>query len=463
MRTKNFILEVISILPTDLLYLVLENGLSAPYVRINRILRFRRLLEFSDCTDTRVRNPHFFRAVSLVMSLVIIIHWNACVYFKISDWIGFGVDQWVYFNISDAYPGNQSLTRMYIYSFYWSLLTLTTIGETPKPENDYEYSFMVVDFLIGIVIFATIVGNIGSMITNMNLNRTTFQNRIDAVKQYMKLRKVGRDLEQRVVKWFDYMWVNRSGLDVHAIFTQLPDKLKAEIAIHVHIASLRRVDLFKDCDPGLLVQLVLRLRLCVFSPGDYVCRKGDIGKELYIVKQGLLGVVSDDGKTTFATLREGCVFGEISLLNIAGNKTGNRRTANVRSVGYSDLFILSKHDLWTALNDFPEAKSKLIDIGRDLLLKDNLLDVEAAKKIENPTVSTRDILQDIEESMESLETRISRFTMELMGADKDIGYRIRKLERKFRSSVTPGTSSIFSSNRSLTSLSHKSIPASENK
>ena len=56
---------------------------------------------------------------------------------------------------------NASLTRQYIYSFYWSTLTLTTIGETPTPENETEYLFVVADFLAGVLIFATIVGNIG--------------------------------------------------------------------------------------------------------------------------------------------------------------------------------------------------------------------------------------------------------------------------------------------------------------
>ena len=52
-------------------------------------------------------------------------------------------------------------------------------------------------------------------------------------------------------------------------------------------------------------------QLQVFSPGDYICRKGDVGKEMYIVKRGKLSVCSDDGKTIFVTLGAGSVFGEV--------------------------------------------------------------------------------------------------------------------------------------------------------
>lgn len=52
---------------------------------------------------------------------------------------------------------------------------------------------------------------------------------------------------------------------------------------------------------------------------DYVCRKGDIGREMYIVKRGQLQVVGDDGIKILHTLQEGAVFGELSVLNIAGN------------------------------------------------------------------------------------------------------------------------------------------------
>lgn len=43
----------------------------------------------------------------------------------------------------------------------------------------------------------------------------------------------------------------------------LPDKLKTEIAIHVHLGTLKQVKIFQDCEPGLLTELVLKLKLQV--------------------------------------------------------------------------------------------------------------------------------------------------------------------------------------------------------
>ena len=453
MRTASFKLDIISILPTDLFYLVSYQGTSSVYVRFNRFFKMMRMREFFDRTVTVTSYPNVVRVINLILDILIIIHWNACIYFQVSSWIGFGTDQWVYFNISDAYPRNNTLSRMYIYSFYWSTLTLTTIGETPKPELDSEYLFVVVDFLIGVLIFATIVGNVGSMISNMNAARSHFQQRMDGVKRYMELRKVGKDLESRVVKWFDYVWNNKQSLNEEDILSRLPDKLRAEIAIHVHLDTLKRVRVFEHCEPGLLVQLVLMLKLSVFSPGDYVCRKGDIGKEMYIIKRGLLSVVADDGHTVHATLTEGGVFGEVSILNIRGNKTGNRRTANVRSIGYSDLFILSKDDLWAALKEYPDAKRKLMERGRELLRKDNLLDEKvAATDTLLDCDSPEDHIRRLELIIEALTTNMARFMASNMNSNSRIKQRVSRIER------TIGVAT-FSSSESLSSVVGDTVPA----
>lgn len=50
--------------------------------------------------------------------------------------------------------------------------------------------------------------------------------------------------------------------------------------MNVHMETLKRVHVFQDCEPGLLEELVTKLTLQIYSPGDYVCRKGDVGHEV---------------------------------------------------------------------------------------------------------------------------------------------------------------------------------------
>lgn len=101
---------------------------------------------------------------------------------------------------------------------------------------------------------------------------------------------------------------------------------------------------------------------------------GEVGKEMYIVNRGRLHVVGDNGKTVLATLKPGSYFGEISILNMG--TSGNRRTASVRSVGYSDLFRLSKQDLWDVLKEYPAARVKLEAIAVKRLEKTKKIPIE---------------------------------------------------------------------------------------
>ena len=75
----------------------------------------------------------------------------------------------------------------------------------------------------------------------------------------MRYRNVDKALQGRVIKWFNYLWTNNQSLDEASILESLPDKLHAEIAIHVHFETLQRVKIFEQCEASFLEELVLKL------------------------------------------------------------------------------------------------------------------------------------------------------------------------------------------------------------
>jgi len=67
---------------------------------------------------------------------------------------------------------------------------------------------------------------------------------------------VSHDLEEHIINWFDYQWTSCQTLHEESILDELPEKLKAEIAMNVHLNTLKRVAIFQ------VPSLSLSLSLC---------------------------------------------------------------------------------------------------------------------------------------------------------------------------------------------------------
>lgn len=80
-----------------------------------------------DRTERHTNYPNLFRSTSLIHYLLVIFHWNGCLYHIIYKNNGFGSKNWVFSDSETA-----DVVKQYLQSYYWCTLALTTIGDLPR-------------------------------------------------------------------------------------------------------------------------------------------------------------------------------------------------------------------------------------------------------------------------------------------------------------------------------------------
>ncbi|XP_054154080.1 cyclic nucleotide-gated cation channel beta-3-like [Oppia nitens] len=357
-RRRRFVYDTLALLPIDILF-YLYYGTDWPVLRLTRLFRLIKVgtfWEFFARIDMVTKFPYLIRIIHTLIYKIFLIHLSSCAYYLMSYWEGFGATPWTYNNKGNAY----------LRCFYFAFRTATSIGgRMPKPINDIERIYMIVSWLMGVFVFALLIGQIRDIVATATQNQTRYKEFMNKAVRYMSNMDLPKYLQKRVRLWLTYTWSQQKTFDETSFLGFLPLKMQTDLALSIHYHTLSRVEIFKNCERTLLRDLVLKFRSVLYLPGDYVCKIGDIGHEMYIVNTGQVCVMDPgDDKKIIATLCEGSVFGEISILGIPGF---NKRTANVRSVGYSYLFVLSKSDLMDTLKDYPEYKENLMQRVRKLM------------------------------------------------------------------------------------------------
>lgn len=360
LRQSVFIYDLIAIMPFDWAILYL-NLLSPPWqrlTRLNRMLKIFSFWEFFARIDTILNSPYMFRILHTLMYKLYIIHIGGCLYYYTSSYEGFGTTSWTFENKGSAY----------IRCYYFAFRTTTSIGgKLAKPHNDFERFYMTIAWLLGVFIFALVIGQIRDIVANATMNQDYYHDILNKTADYMRLLSIPTNLQKRVRFWLTFTWELQKTFNENEILKVLSQKIRTDIALSVHSHTLSRVELFRNMNRSVLRDLVLKLRPILFLPGEFICKKGEIGHEMYIVNKGSIQVIGGDG-TILVTLKEGSVFGEIAIMDVAGY---TRRTADVRANGYTQLFALSKSDLWETLKNYPEYQIVLRKKVNKMLKKKN--------------------------------------------------------------------------------------------
>uniref|UniRef100_A0A3Q3F439 Cyclic nucleotide-gated cation channel beta-1-like n=1 Tax=Labrus bergylta TaxID=56723 RepID=A0A3Q3F439_9LABR len=316
---------------------------------------FNSFFEFNERLEAILTKAYIYRVIRTTTYLLYCLHCNACLYYWGSAFKGLGSTKWVYNG-----EGNS-----YIRCYYFAVKTLITIGGLPDPTTLFEIIFQLINYFVGVFAFSIMIGQMRDVVGAATAGQTYYRTCMDNTIKYMYSYRIPKDVQNRVKTWYNYTWQSQGMLDEQELLTQLPDKMRLDIAVDVNYSIVSKVPLFQGCDRQMIFDMLKSLRSVVYLPGDYVCKKGEVGREMYIIKAGEVQVVGGpDGRTVFVTLGAGSVFGEISLLAVGG---GNRRTANVIAHGFANLFILDKKDLNEILVHYPESKKLLRKKARKML------------------------------------------------------------------------------------------------
>jgi CRP-like cAMP-binding protein len=113
------------------------------------------------------------------------------------------------------------------------------------------------------------------------------------------------------------------------------------------IGFLREAELFCNMPESVIRAIVVQARTASYPSGSMVVRRGDPGDSVFVVKSGVVEVVSpaeDRESSALAYLGKGECFGELALL------TGSPRHADVRVPEQAELLIIEQ-ELFQELMD----------------------------------------------------------------------------------------------------------------
>ena len=100
--------------------------------------------------------------------------------------------------------------------------------------------------------------------------------------------------------------------------------------------------------------------------------------------------------------------------------------------GYSDLFTLSKDDLWEALEEYPDAKINLLEKGKQILIKDNMIDTDKANEDNNRKEELGQKVGKLEEDYNNVRQDAAQIITEFTSLKIKINQRLERMENKIK-------------------------------
>uniref|UniRef100_A0A8P4KBV9 Cyclic nucleotide-binding domain-containing protein n=1 Tax=Dicentrarchus labrax TaxID=13489 RepID=A0A8P4KBV9_DICLA len=370
-----FIVDFISSIPVDYIFLIVEKGIDSEVyktaralriVRFTKILSLLRLLRLSRLIRYIHQWEEIFhmtydlasavmRIFNLIGMMLLLCHWDGCLQFLVPMLQEFPSDCWVSLNKME----NDTWSELYSFAVFKAMSHMLCIGYGRQaPESLSDIWLTMLSMIVGATCYAVFIGHATALIQSLDSSRRQYQEKYKQVEQYMSFHKLPADFRQKIHDYYEHRYQGKM-FDEESILGELSEPLREEIVNFNCRKLVASMPLFANAEPNFVTAMLTKLRFEVFQPHDYIIREGTIGKKMYFIQHGVCSVIT---KGTLAMkLSDGSYFGEICLL------TRGRRTASVRAETYCRLYSLSVDHFNEVLEEYPMMRRAFETVAIDRL------------------------------------------------------------------------------------------------
>ncbi|QDZ22193.1 potassium voltage-gated channel protein [Chloropicon primus] len=188
----------------------------------------------------------------------------------------------------------------YIASFYWALTTLTTVGYGDiQPQTNTERAFVVFVMLGGALMYASIFGNVAVLIQTFDAANARYKEKLDQLKEFATYYDLDEKLHAKLVKYIQKHQHVTNGLDCESFLESFPVSVRGDVAVAMRekfVSEVKRSNTYmgKPEFEVFLKAMLAKMRPQICLKYDYILRKGEVGKEMYFIARGCVGVLKYD-------------------------------------------------------------------------------------------------------------------------------------------------------------------------
>ncbi|CAE8582380.1 unnamed protein product, partial [Polarella glacialis] len=280
---------------------VVRLGKTNRAVRLTRFLRTMRLLRtvkigalfaqiFDWIKSELVRTLAYL--VFMVVMLVIICHYLACV------WWAIGIVEWDQSHDSHVKIWrleDRSLEYRYLTSLHWALTQFTPASMEVFPQNTIERLYALVVALFGVCTFGCFISQVTSGMMNIQKLKTEPLKQEAILRRYFKENSISAELGQRIWRFLkDNYFSSKNGVhrkDI-AVLRLLPESLRSAMSEELFLPGLRQIPFFEKYnfeDDTTVCAIVHRAMIEVsLLTGDELFSSGQPAHKLYLLTSGVM-------------------------------------------------------------------------------------------------------------------------------------------------------------------------------